>query len=167
MNKALLIFLGILLSACSSRENVSVNKSVLTPEEMLAKIHAENNVSGEVSFQAMPDEAVLDLREKASQAQQRGELDSAVQLLNQALAVNDKDPEAMQMLAELAILQESFDHAERMARRSYEFGPKLGGLCRRNWLTVHYAKMARGLSMPESQLAKSLAECTIVPPARM
>lgn len=167
MNKALLIFLGLLLSACSSRENVSVNKSVLTPEQMLAKIHANNAVSNELAFQAMPDEALLDLRDQAQQAQTDGNLELAQNLLNQALAINQKDPEILQMLAELAILQNSFANAERLAFSSFQAGPKLGGLCRRNWLTVHYAKMARGLSMPESQLAKSLAECTIVPPARM
>ncbi len=167
MKKILFIAWLCILAACSTPENTAVTKTSMSSEEILAKIHASNSVSNEVAFQAMPDEAVLDLRDKAQQAQTNGKLDQAQTLLKQALIINARDPEAMQMLAEIAILQNSYASAEHLAFSSYQAGPKLGGLCRRNWLTIHYAKAAQGLPNSEVQLAKRLAECTIVPPARM
>ncbi len=157
----------LVLCACSTREDTAVNAVSMTPEDMLAKIRANAEVQNEVMFQAMPDDAILDLRDQARQAQADGDVETARGLLEQALAVQGKDPEAMQMLAELAILQKSWAAAERMALQSFASGPKLGGLCRRNWLTVHYAKLAQGQPMADHQLAKNLTECTIVPPARM
>jgi hypothetical protein len=167
MRKVLLTLLMFLLCACGTQENTTVNKIAMSSEEMLAKIHANNIVNNELVFQAMPDEALLDLRDKAMQAQTDGNFDLAKTLLNQALAINEKDPEILQMLAELALLQKSFANAERFATNSYHTGPKLGGLCRRNWLTIHYAKSAQGLPIVQEQLAKHLAECTVVPAARM
>jgi hypothetical protein len=167
VKKGLLILLVCLLCACNTRENTAVNKMTMTPEEMLAKIHANNAVSNELAFQAMPDEALLDLRDQAQQAQTDGHLELAQTLLEQALTINEKDPEILQMLAELALLQSTFANAEHLAMSSYQAGPKLGSLCRRNWLTIHYAKSAQGLPSIEDQLAKHLAECTIVPAARM
>jgi lipoprotein NlpI len=166
MKKACSLLL-VLLCACSTREDTSVTPVSMTPEDMLAKIRASGEVQNEVMFQTMPDDAVLDLREQARQAQSLGEFEQARNLLGQALAIDARDPEAMQMLAELAILQKSWAAAERMALQSFASGPKLGGLCRRNWLTVHYARLARGQPMADHLLAKSLSECTIVPPARM
>ena len=157
----------LVLCACSTPEETAVNPVSMTPEDMLAKIRASGEVQNEVMFQTLPDDAVLDLRDQAQQAQSAGEFERARNLLGQALAIDARDPEAMQMLAELAILQKSWTLAERMALQSFESGPKLGGLCRRNWLTMHYAKLAQGQPMAEHQLAKNLSECTIVPPARM
>ena len=167
MKKVLLILSVCMLFACSTQENTTVKTLSMSPEEMLAKIHANNDVNNEVAFQALPDEDLLDLRDKARQAQTDGNLERAQTLLTQALVINAQDPEAIQMQAELALSQKSFANAERLALSSYKAGPKLGGLCRRNWLTIHYAKSAQGLPTTEDQLAKHLAECTFVPAARM
>lgn len=156
-----------MLGACSTQDNTAVKSVSISPEEMLAKIHANNDVKNEVAFQALPDEDLLDLRDKARQALNDRNFELARTSLTQALVINQKDPESLQMQAELALLQKSFVEAERLAFNSYQAGPKLGGLCRRNWLTMHYAKSAQGLPIAEHQLAKHLAECTIVPPARM
>jgi len=167
VKKVLLILSICVLSACSTQENTALKSVSMTPEEMLVKIHANNEVKNEVAFQALPDEELLELRDKARQAQADGNLELTDTLLAQALAINAKDPEIIQMQAEVALLQNSFADAERLALSSYQAGPKLGGLCRRNWLTMHYAKSAQGLPITKDQLAKRLAECTIVPAARM
>jgi uncharacterized protein HemY len=165
MKKILLTLM--LLSACSTREETTVNRLSMTPEDMLVQIHARKPVQNELVFQTIPDEALLDLREQAEQAQSVGDYRRTQDLLDQALKLNAKDPEALQMLAELAILQKSWLNAEHMALRSFQSGPKLGDLCRRNWLTVHYAQVAQGLPVVAHQLAKNLNACTIVPPVRM
>lgn len=168
MKKGSLIVAVLMLSACSTQEeNVVKIKPSLTPTEMLTKIRANNDVQNEVLFQAMPDDAVIDLLDQALRAQQAGQYAQANNVLNKALIIDAKNPEVNQMLAEIAILQESWSNAEKLALQSYEYGPKLGGLCRRNWLTVHFAKGAQGKPMADYVLAKNLNDCTLVPPARM
>lgn len=88
-------------------------------------------------------------------------------MLDRALQVNPADPQVLQSRAELAIRDQAWVQAEQYARRSFDSGAKLGSLCRRNWLTMHYARMAQGRSLPPPQLAKNLNECTLVPPARL
>jgi hypothetical protein len=165
--KKFFALLLLVLCACSSRDQSSVASVSMAPEDMLAKIRGNADVQHEVVFQGLPDDAILDLHDQARKAQADGDLASTRRFLEQALTVNQKDPETLQMLAELAILEEAWLAAERAALDSYASGPKLGGLCRRNWLTVHYAKLAQGQPMAEHQLAKNLNECTIVPPARL
>jgi len=58
----------LVLCACSRPEETAVNPVSMTPEDMLAKIRASAEVQNEVMFQTMPDDAVLDLRDKAQQA---------------------------------------------------------------------------------------------------
>jgi len=142
-------------------------KESLTPEQMLGKIRAQSEVGDEVVFQAMPDEAIVDLRQRAQSAEQMGEFAKARDLLDAALAINGNDPEVLQLRAELAIREKTWTVAEAMAQKSFVSGAKLGNLCRRNWLTVHYAQLAQGQALPEQELARHLADCTVLPPARM
>ena len=168
MMKRWLLIAVLTLSACSSQEdNVLKAKSVLTPSEMLKKIRSNNEVQNEVVFTALPDDAVIDLLSFSQRAEQAGDYVQANSLLNTGVQIDPKNPEVSQMLAEIALLQEAWPNAEKFALQSYAFGPKLGGLCRRNWLTVHFAKAAQGQPMADYVLAKNLNECTLVPPVRM
>jgi tetratricopeptide (TPR) repeat protein len=163
-----LFIAALILTACSSQDdNVLKVKSVLTPSEMLIKIRSNNEVQNEVVFTALPDDAVIDLLGLAERAEQAGDYVQANSLLNKAIQIDAKNPQVSQMLAEIALLQEYWTNAEKFALQSYQFGPKLGGLCRRNWLTVHFAKAAQGQPMADYVLAKNLNECTLVPPVRM
>jgi lipoprotein NlpI len=167
MKKQGFICAFLLLSACSSQEQAVVKKPELTPAEMLAKIRANQDVQDELKFQTMPDDAIIDLLDKAKLAEQNGDYPLANVHLVEALRLNPQNPEVTQLQAEIALLQESWANAEQLALQSYQSGPKLGNLCRRNWLTVNYAKAAQGLPMADYELAKNLNECTIVPPARL
>ena len=89
MKKACALAL-LVLCACSTREDTAVNAVSMTPEDMLAKIRANAEVQNEVMFQAMPDDAILDLHDQARQAQADGDVDTARRLLEQALAVDGK-----------------------------------------------------------------------------
>jgi len=107
------------------------------------------------------------LQANAGAAEAAGNYAQAKTLLDQALQVNPADPQVLQSRAELAIRDQAWVQAEQYAQRSFDSGAKLGSLCRRNWLTMHYARMAQGRSLPPPQLAKNLNECTLVPPARL
>lgn len=167
MKKIVYLLVVLFLVACSAPEEVVVKKPELSPDLMLAKIRGNNEVQNELVFQAMPDDAVLDLIEQAKKAELAGDYQSANTHLSAALRINSSNPEVTQLKAEIALLQEYWFSAEQLALQSYKYGPKLGDICRRNWLTVHYAKLAQGQPMADYELAKNLNECTIVPPARM
>ena len=166
--RKIVYLLGVLsLVACTAQEEVVVKTPVISPDVMLAKIRANQEVKNELVFQAMPDDEVLDLIEQAKKAELAGDYQLANTNLSAALRINSSNPEVTQMKAEIALLQEAWLNAEQLALQSYQHGPKLGDICRRNWLTVHYAKMAQGQPMEDFELAKNLNDCTIVPPARM
>ena len=163
------LMLGVLiaLAACSRTETTTVPAQDLSPQQMLDKIRAQPEVGNEVVFKALADEDILDLQASAQAAEAEGDYAQAEKLLDDALQRNPSDPQVLQSRAELAIRDQAWVQAEQYAKRSFESGAKLGSLCRRNWLTMHYARMAQGLSLPPMQLAKNLNECTLVPPARL
>ena len=167
MKYALPIVLVLALVACSRPETTPVPAHDLSPEQMLDKIRAQSEVGNEVVFNALADEVILDLQANAGDAEAVGNYAQAKTLLDQALQMNPADPQVLQSRAELAIRDQAWVQAEQYARRSFDSGAKLGSLCRRNWLTMHYARMAQGRSLPPPQLAKNLNECTLVPPARL
>ncbi|WP_395769455.1 tetratricopeptide repeat protein [Arenimonas sp.] len=167
MKYALPIVLVLALVACSRPETTPVPAHDLSPEQMLDKIRAQSEVGNEVVFNALADEVILDLQANAGAAEAVGNYAQAKTLLDQALQVNPADPQVLQSRAELAIRDRAWVQAEQYARRSFDSGAKLGSLCRRNWLTMHYARMAQGRSLPPPQLAKNLNECTLVPPERL
>ncbi|WP_297800763.1 hypothetical protein [Arenimonas sp. GDDSR-1] len=164
---ATMLGLALVLAACSRTETTTVPASDLSPEQMLDKIRAQPEVGNEVVFQALADEAIVDLHTDALAAEAGGDYALAEKLLDQALQMNPSDPQVLQSRAELAIRNQHWMLAEQYAQRSFDSGAKLGSLCRRNWLTLHYARMAQGRSLPPPQLAKNLNECTLVPPARL
>ena len=167
MKYGLLILLVLALVACSRPETTPVPAHDLSPEQMLDKIRAQSEGGNEVVFNALADEVILDLQANAGVAEAAGNYAQAKKLLDDALQVNPADPQVLQSRAELAIRDQAWVQAEQYAQRSFDSGAKLGSLCRRNWLTMHYARMAQGRSLPPPQLAKNLNECTLVPPARL
>lgn len=167
MKKPAAMAAALLLAACSRPEDTAINPPVESPEQMLGIIRADDEVSNEVVFQALSDDAVSDLREQARQAEALGDFAAARTALDRALVLQGGDPDVLQQRAELAIRDRDWAVAERLAMQSYTSGAKLGQLCRRNWLTVHYARKAQGQAMDGQLLAKSLGDCTIVPPARL
>lgn len=158
---------ALLLVACSRPEDTAVSVPAESPEQMLGIIRADAGPEDEVAFQALPDDAVLDLREQARQAEARGDYAGARAALDAALAAQHDNPDALQQRAELAVRERDWAEAERLAMKSFDSGAKLGQLCRRNWLTVHYARKARGQAMSGQQLARNLGDCTVLPPVRM
>ena len=167
MRKPVTIAAALFLAACSRPEDTAVSVPLESPEQMLGIIRANDVVSNEVVFQALGDDTVTDLREQAMRLEAQGNFDAARELLDKALVLQNSDPSALQQRAELAIRQGDWSSAERLAMKSFDSGAKLGQLCRRNWLTVHYARKAQGHGLDGQLLAKSLGDCTIIPPARM
>jgi len=110
--------------------------------------------------------AVTELREAARAAEQQDDHQRANELLERALRIAPRDPELLQHLAEISLARGQFDQAEYYATRSYELGPRVGVLCRRNWQTLALARERQGRSRAAEQASASGRGCDVLPPER-
>ncbi len=166
----------VLLGSCASdparetgpAESAAVPAVVAPRLELLAEVRAAANDAGDViEVQPLRDPAVEDLRAEAAEAEQRGDFPAAAQALEQALELAPDDPQLMQEFAELLLAQDRLGDAEELAGRSFGRGPKLGGLCRRNWTTIQVVRQASGDPQGASDAADQVARCIVEPPVRM
>lgn len=164
----LIAFLCLWLTACDSTGGNTTTSTTrkLTPAEMLAQVRASAKLGNELDVQPWRDPQVEDLRQVASAAEARGDTAAADQALQNALRIASDDPDLLQWRAELFLLRRDWAQAEQLALRSYEKGPKLGGLCRRNWSTAQYAREARGDVAGMGQAQQRVASCAVTPPPR-
>lgn len=160
-----------LLAACSSvpvQPVAEVDVPAPPPRNLLAEVRAAAADAGDVIEVApLLDPLVLDLLERAARAEEAADLDAAEQALRQALELVPEDPYLMQVRAELLLARMELDEAEALAAQSYERGPRLGPLCRRNWTTVQLAREVRGDADGALTAAGRVARCLIEPPVRM
>jgi hypothetical protein len=164
-----LLALASLVVACGAPPvNSPVETTrVMATTDMLAQIRASGSIGNELDVQPLRDSQVEDLRTQATQAEQRGDYPSAERAVTLALRMQPGDPDLLQWQAELALVQRRWTEAEALATRSFNTGPKLGGLCRRNWMTLQFARQARGDGAGSAQAQQRIAACTVAPPVRM
>ena len=134
---------------------------------MLQQVRSSGQVGDELDVQPLRDPRVEDLRAQAAQAEARGDYASTGKLLAQAAAFTPDDPDLLQWQAELALVAHDWAQAEQLATQSFNKGPKLGGLCRRNWTTLQLAAAARGNAAMSLQAQQRVSGCTVPPPTRM
>ena len=139
----------------------------LTGAQMLAQVRAAGETGRELDVQPLRDPQVEDLRAAAAAAEQRGDFAAADAALQAALRISSNDPDLTQWRAELALVRRDWSGAERLALESFERGPKLGGLCRRNWTTLQYAREARGDAGNAVVAQQRIGQCAVNPPVRM
>jgi tetratricopeptide (TPR) repeat protein len=135
---------------------------------LLAEVRAAAADAGDViQVQPLRDPAVDDLLAQAVRYEQAGNLAAAAGSLQKALQYSPDDPQLMQEYAELLLAIDRLDDAEHLAARSFQTGPQLGGLCRRNWTTVQLARHHRGDLDGAAQAAEQIARCIVEPQVRM
>jgi hypothetical protein len=139
----------------------------LTGAQMLAQVRAAGETGRELDVQPLRDPQVEDLRAVAATAEQRGDFAAADAALQSALRISANDPDLTQWRAELALVRRDWTGAERLAMESFERGPKLGGLCRRNWTTLQFAREARGDAGNALLAQQRIGQCAVNPPVRM
>lgn len=156
-----------LLSACvATPPPAPAPTHGLSPAQMLAMVREAGEAGHEIHVQPLQDEEVEDLRDRARVAESSGDLKAANDALAKALLLVPGDPDLIQWQAELALLAKAWLQAEILAQKSYQAGPKLGGLCRRNWTTIRYSREARGDAATVPIALQRLASCTVAPPPR-
>jgi tetratricopeptide (TPR) repeat protein len=65
-----------------------------------------------------------------------GRYQEALAKIDAALKLSPDAPDILQYRAEIEILLRNYAAADADARKSFELGPKVGGLCASNWQTV-------------------------------
>jgi len=134
---------------------------------LVARVRAAAQADDAVEVSPLGDGQTEDLRARASRMEALGDTAGAWQAVQQALQLAPTDPTLLQQAAELALLQRDWEQAIVLAGRSFETGPRLGPLCRRNWATVQVAREQHGDSGGSAAAQAQLGLCTIAPPVRM
>lgn len=163
-------WLGVALAACTpapESTNARVRTQKPLPAQLLATVREAGTSGVELEVQPLRDSQIEDLRASALALEVAGKIQKADAQLQKALLLSPEDPELVQWRAELALLQSHWLQAEQLASASYERGPKLGGLCRKNWTTVEVSRMARKDASGAEVARQQRALCTIAPPVRM
>jgi tetratricopeptide (TPR) repeat protein len=155
------------LAACS--QPAPPAKPTVRPDRnAVAEIRATGAAfESAVEVHPLRDSAIDSLVAQAKQAEAAGRYEDAVKSVEHALEIAADAPELLQYLAELEVLRGHWQRAEQLAMQSFRLGPKLGGLCARNWQTVIEARIAFDDPATRASAEKNLANCRVAPPVRM
>jgi hypothetical protein len=166
------LFLALIACTTGAGTGASSTKSAkqkvkpLTPEQIVADVRAAGAMGNDLTVAPLRDPQVEDLRQAITQAEVRKDVSSAMLALDQALKISVLDPDLLQWKAELLLLNKNWALAETTAQLSYDKGPKLGALCRRNMKALSYAKKFRGDIAGANNAERQLSACTVTPPPR-
>jgi Flp pilus assembly protein TadD len=160
---------AMLLVACSSTGTSAPARSgsrMASGSALLQQVRSAGQVGNELDVQPLRDPQVEDLRARATAAEARADWASAQRALASALEITPQDPELLQWQAEMALVGHDFARAQQLATQSWDRGPKLGGLCRRNWTTIRFAAESRGDAAAAAQAQQRAGACAVAPPNR-
>lgn len=143
-----IVFCGML--ACSRHEPV--------PE-----IPGVDEDNAQLQVYPLQNPAVENLMQHATMLRESGDIDGAIKTVDQALELAPRDPQLLQEMAELQLLDGDFKKADRLARQSYALGPKVGPLCERNWNTVALAAPRIGDDQGAWEAARQFPQCSVAP----
>ena len=162
-----LIAIFFLLTACAPTGPAKTRgATTLTPEAMVAQVRSVGLQGADLTVAPLRDPQVEDLRNSATQAEARKDIVAAQAAIDLALKISVMDPDLLQWQAELFLLKKNWAQAETFAQLSYDKGPKLGALCRRNWKTLSFARNAKRDAVGASAAEQQIAKCTVVPQPR-
>lgn len=124
-------------------------------------------VDSAVQVHPLRDPAIEGFLKRAHEAETRNDLSAAIGAANMALKLAPDAPDIVQYLAELEAARGDWREADQLAMKSFALGPKIGGLCARNWQTVIEARTALGDAATATQAGVRIKECRVPPPVRM
>jgi hypothetical protein len=161
--------LALVLAGCAALPPVPVVQPEPTPpaRDLIAELYAMVEADDAIVVEPLPDPEIEDLRAAASRSMALRELKQAAAALAQALQIRPGRPDLLQLRAEVALGLNLLDDAEQFAIASFENGPRMGPLCRRNWAAIQLAREVRG-NVEEAETARAQAQrCTPEPVLRM
>lgn len=167
-HRAVCAGVALLCLAACSRPAPPAAQVVRPDRDAVAEIRATGAAfESAVEVHPLRDSAVDGLVEDARRDEAAGRYDAAVAAIERALGIAPEAPELLQYLAELEILRGHWQRAEQLAMQSFRLGPKVGGLCARNWQTVIEARIVFEDPATRTSAEKNLANCRVAPPVRM
>ena len=157
----------ILLAACAGPAPVPAAKpqTPLPPEpeprqEVQQRVREPaRQQSAGVQVYPLQNTAVKSLLQDASQAEAKGNYDSAVVALERAMRIQPSDPEVLQAMAEIQLQKKDYEQALNFAIRSYDSGSRVGEICARNWNTISVARERLGDAMGSAQATQRSSQC--------
>lgn len=158
------LIVSLSLTACGSTP--PPGPKLPSPLEMFQQVRDSGVESAQFDVVPLRDAAVADLIDQADLREKAQRFEEASKAIASALALMPQDPELIQRDAELRLLRKDWSGAESAALRSYAIGPKVGGLCRRNWSTVRFARLSLGNAAGAAEAERGIAACTLAPPPR-
>jgi predicted Zn-dependent protease len=169
MRRMLALALPLALAACSQPPPAPTAAKAETPSrDLVAEVRAVGAEDPDtLDVQPLRDPAVEDLRAAAARHERARDYDAADAALLQALKIIPEDPELLQLRAEIALRRAQYPQAEQLAQASWQRGPRLGGLCRRNWATIRLAREMLSNPAAAAAATQQAARCTLEPPVRM
>jgi hypothetical protein len=155
------------LAACS--QPGSVQQATRAPDhDLVAAIRAAGAHDGSVvEIAPLRNPSIDGFLDAAHAAERAGDITQAISKTDSALSLAPDAPDILQYRAELAVRAKDYDTAESDARRSYELGPKLGGICARNWQTVMEIEQVKGHAAAAENARVSRERCHVDGPVRM
>jgi len=167
MSRLVVVIVFLLLTACGpAAPKKPSGATALTPEVMVAQVRSAGLQGKDLTVAPLRDPQVEDLRYTATQAEARKDIPAAQAAIDLALKISVMDPDLLQWQAELFLLKKNWVQAESFALLSYNKGPKLGALCRRNWKTLSFARRAKNDPAGAQHADQQIAQCTVTPPPR-
>ncbi|HET9835368.1 MAG TPA: tetratricopeptide repeat protein [Rhodanobacteraceae bacterium] len=160
--------MATLLASCSQPPG-SVQQAMRAPDhDLVAAIRAAGaHDTSVVEIAPLRNTSIDGFLDAAHAAERAGDIRQAIAKTDAALSLAPDAPDILQYRAELAVRAKDYDDAEMDARRSYELGPKLGGLCARNWQTVLEIEQVQGHAAAAETARVSRERCHVDGPVRM
>jgi len=163
---------AVVLSACTqSGPPAPAVKPAAPAANVVASLRAiraaGDGVDSAVTVQPLRDAAIDGFLKKAHDAEGRGDFPAAIASTDNALKLAPEAPDILQYMAELQIGSGQWAKADALAIRSFTLGPKIGGLCARNWQTVIEARTAMSDAPTVTAAQARLKECRVAPRLRM
>ena len=119
-----------------------------------------------VEVHPLRDPAIDGLLQQAQQQEAQQQPVQALDSVRKALAIAPNAPDLLQLQAELAIEAGDWKQATTFAQKSYDLGPKVGGLCARNLETLARSRAATGDDVGATAARQQLASCKVPAPNR-
>lgn len=152
--------LACLLAGCVAQP--AVVPQAVPSHDMVAAIRAAGaNEQSVINVHPLTDPGVAALQEAAKRDEQTGKYADAAAKLDQALKLSPDAPDLLQYRAEMAVRLGDYHDAEKLARRSWSLGPKLGPLCARNWQTVVEVRQFQGDQAGMASARESVSQCHV------
>lgn len=136
------------------------------PDPVATLREAARAANSAVEVQPLQDPAVDALVAQAEQRELEGDLEGALERIDEALTIEPDNPRLWQLRAEVLLGLGRHVEAEEAAMRSYRRGSQLGQWCMRNWLVLEATRKALGDPEYAGAAARRAAECPVPAPAR-